>query len=106
MIEIAGSEELEAGAVECDAIEVLVVGIFVGLAAVCGKIEEAGFFVEREDQVGDVFAGGDLIFQFAVGVVEIVVAPAVAFGPPDEFFAVIDDAEGLGAHPDVGMLFD
>src|SRR5580658_7235266 len=55
--EIAWTQELEAGAVEIDAVEMRVVRIFAMLAAVGGEIEGAGFFVKGEDLIGDVFAG-------------------------------------------------
>ncbi len=106
MRKIAGSERLQAGAVETDAIEMRVVGIFAVLAAVGGEIEGAGFFVEGDDLIGDVLAGSDLVFEFAGGVEEVVVCPAVAFGPPDEFLAVAGEAERFHAEPDVGAFFD
>jgi hypothetical protein len=56
--------------------------------------------------IGDVFTGSDLIFQFAGGIEEVVVAPAVALGPPDEFLAVAREAERFYAKPDVGTLLD
>jgi hypothetical protein len=74
---------LEASAIEIGAVKVRVVGIFVLLATVGGEVEGAGFFVEKNDLVGDVPAGSNLVFEFAGGVEEIVVSPAVAFGPPD-----------------------
>lgn len=80
---ITGSQGLQAGAIEIDAIEMRVVGIFIVFAAVGGEIEGAEFFVERNDLIGDVLAGGDLVFEFAGGVEEVVVGPTVAFGPPD-----------------------
>src|SRR5579859_340585 len=104
--EIAGSEQLQAGAVEADAIEMDVVGIFIFFAPIGGEEESAGFFVERNDLIGDEFAGGDLVFKLAGGIEEVVVAPAVAFGPPDKFRAVADEAERLDAEPDVGALGD
>ena len=76
------------------------------LAAVGGEEESARFFIEGDDLIGDEFAGSDLILQFAVGVEQVVVSPAVALGPPDQFLAVAGKTQGLDAEPDVGAFFD
>jgi len=60
-----------------------VIGIFGVFAAVGGEIEGAGFFVQRNDLIGDVLARSDLVLQFAGRVEEVIVAPAIALGPPD-----------------------
>ena len=49
----------------------------------------------------DELAGGDLVLQLAGAVVEVIMAPAVALGPPDHLLAAVDEAQGLDV--DVGV---
>src|SRR5208282_6703679 len=47
--EITGSQELEARAIQVDAIKMSVIGIFTVFTAVGGEIEGAGFLIERNN---------------------------------------------------------
>ena len=81
---VAGVEQLEARAVEADAIEVRVVRILALLAAAGREVQHARLVVDAFDGGGDELALGDAVLQRAGrGVVEIEVAPAVALGPED-----------------------
>jgi hypothetical protein len=86
VIGVLGGEELEVLAVEADAVVGGVVGVAAVLFAYGEEVEGAGFLVDGED-LGDVAgAGGDLVLELAGGeVVEIHLAPVVAFGEPEEF---------------------
>ena len=90
-----------------DAIEVRVVRILALLAAAGGDVEHARLVVDAFDGGGDELAFGDAILQRAGrGVVEIEVAPAVAFGPEDQVGAAVDEPQRLRLDVGVQALLD
>ena len=104
---VARVEQLEAGAVEADAIEVRVVRVLALLAAAGREVEHARLVVDALDGGGDELAFGDAVLQRAGRrVVEIEVSPAVALGPEDQLGAAVDQAQRLRFDVGVQPLFD
>ena len=106
VIAIALSELLEAAAIKVHPAEVEVVGVFVFAQTAGEEPDLALGIIDMKDFSHGPCALGDLVFSFAgFGVVQVEVAPAVAFAHPEEFaggvqpvtpglLSVVD--EGLG----------
>ena len=103
---VALVELLEARAVEVDPVEVRVVGILAGLPAAGREVEDAGLLVDLLDALADELAGRELGLELAVAVIEVVVAPAVALGPPDHLLAAAEEPQVLGLDVGVEALLD
>ncbi len=76
--------------VEADAVEVLVVGVFILFAPHGRKIDHTARLVYFQDVVDVPRTVGQLAFEVAFVVVEIEMGPAVALAPLHEFLAVGD----------------
>ena len=86
MIGVFGGEELLAGAVEVDAVEMLEVGVAAWLLADAEEVDGAGLLVDAEDLRDVAVAVGDLVLELAGGeVVEVEIAPVVALAEPEDF---------------------
>ncbi len=96
----------QARAVEADPVEVGVVGVLAGLPAAGQEVEGAGLLVDLHDALADELARGQLGLELAVAVVEVVVAPAVALGPPQHLFAAAEEPQVLVFDVGVQALLD
>ena len=83
-----------------------VVGILAGFLAPGREIHRPGLLVNSLDGVGNELTGIDLVFQRAVDVVEIIVAPPVPLRPPEKLLAVVDEARRSGLDVGVQALLD
>ena len=96
MRRVSGRQELHAGAVEADLVEVRVVRVLALLAPGGGDVDDARLVVDALERGGHELALGDAVLQRAGGgVIEIEVPPAVALRPEDELRAVAGEAERL-----------
>ena len=94
MVGGARIQQRQAGAVEMNAVEVLVVDILARLAAVAVEVEQAVLGVDRDDGAGPVTPAGDGVLEFAGAVVEVEMAPAGALRPPDHLVGVFEVTGG------------
>jgi hypothetical protein len=98
---VALVELFQARAVQVDPIEVGEVGVFAGLPAAGGEVEDAGLFVHLDGPLADELAGRELRLELALAVIEIIMAPAVPLGPPDDLLAAAEEARRLDL--DIGV---
>ncbi len=84
-------EELHPGPVEIDAVKMHEIRVFVGLAAAGAEEQDAQLIVHPDNALAGELARGDLVFELAVLIIEIVMAPAVALAPENDLFPVVDD---------------
>jgi hypothetical protein len=96
----------EARAVQVDTVEMRVVGVLGRLPAAGREVDDAGPLVDLLDPLADELARGELGLELALAVVEVVVAPAVALGPPDHLLSAAEEAQGLEIDVGVETLLD
>ena len=103
---VAGIEDPQPRAVEIDPVEMHVIGILSRLAAAGFEIEDPGLVVGGLDALAGEFAGRDLRLQLAGAVIQVIMAPAVAFRPPDHLLSAVDQAQGLDFDVGIEDLLD
>ena len=99
---IAGGNHTQAGAIEAHAVEVLIVGVFVLLAAAGAEVDGAGALIHLQHVFHVPAALCDAIFELAFAVVEIEVCPTVAFAPVYQFLTAVHGIQAakflIGVH--------
>src|SRR5579875_2060026 len=65
IIVISGGKEFQPSAIEIHAVEMLVIWVLTGLVARCDEVHHAIFWVKRQDVIGHVWPGSNLIFELA-----------------------------------------
>ncbi len=104
---VAGVQQLHAGAVVTDAIEVRIVGILALLAADGRQVEGLRSVVHAVDRHRDELPLGHAVLQRAgVRVIEVVVAPAVALGPEQQVGAAVHQPQRPRLDVGIRALFD
>src|SRR5258706_10742428 len=87
-------EQPNVSAIEVDAIEVLLVGILVGLSAASGKVDPTGGFVNAHNAPHNPIAFRNSVAQrTARAVIVVEVSPAVPLRVPDDI-AIPEDVNG------------
>ncbi len=100
-------EQLQARAVESDAVEVRVVRVFALFAARRREVHDARLLVDALERGRDELAFSDPVLERAGrGVIQIEVTPAVALRPEDQLRPVAGQAEGLRLDVGVQPLLD
>ncbi len=99
---VAFIEQRQVAAIEAHPVEVLEVDVLALLAAVAAEPHQALLFIDFDDPARAELAPRDRILELAVETVEVEMRPARALRPPDELLALVEVADALRNHADVG----
>ena len=93
MVRVLRREQLQAAAVEADAVQVLKVGITIRLAAIGHEVDRACFLVDAQD-VADIAVATRYAVLEGAGcqIIQIEVYPVVTLRPPDELIGRRENA--------------
>ncbi len=106
MIEVPRVEQFKSCPVKIDPVEVHIIRVFSLFPAARVEKQHPVFFIHSGDIITMERTGCDLVFQLAVPVIQIKMAPSVSFRPVDDFPSVVNKGRGDELHVSVQSFFD